>query len=411
MQEAWLTGLEDGVYTWAVQAIDPGWKRSAFSMDAEFIIDTTPPVVAGILGDTLGVNTEGSLLVNIDLDDELTGVDTTAAATEQITVAISLPGEAQQTVTFERWSPGFVWVGSVNVSVSRFLTEPVTVCINGVRDVRGNTMPFTTFSKELHFPKATITALYGGRIHNSAGTIELYVPPSAVSADLGISLTEPAVADLPAGPGGADPVGVVAQFVPDSPISDFAQPAVLTMDYSAGVLPRLATDASEKLAQGTPVYVYRLDGAEWTYLGGRPSETAPTVSVPITQLGTYALFTTTGATTVETLADLTCMPRVFSPGVDIATYPDALSDKTTIAFSVASADAGQDAAVTVYNRAGRVIRQMERGAVVSGGNTVDWNGKDQDNVFVPSGLYIVVVKVGGIQETETVVVLNKYPRP
>ncbi len=43
-----------------------------------------------------------------------------------------------------------------------------------------------------------------------------------------------------------------------------------------------------------------------------------------------------------------------------------------------------------------------------GNNLVYWNGKDQQEEFCVSGLYIVTIKAEEKMATKTVVVLNKY---
>ena len=392
-----LSNLADGEYDWAVQAVDAGFLRSSWSISESFIIDTTPPRVAGIEGDTLGVSLSGALELRVDLDDALTGVDTLDAA--NIAVQVELPGDDPADVVFAEWAPGDVWVGEVSLSVSRFLSEPMTVSISGVSDQRGNPMPDTTFSKQLTSPAVTIvTENLGGTIQNAARTIELYFPPNTFSSDVGVALVERDLAELPAGPSGASPIGVVAQFEPDVSGLTFQRPVVLKMSYDAA-------------AQAGAVHVFRLSGTSWAYVGGNPDAAGSTVSTSITEFGTYALFEADGSTNIETLSDLKCVPRVFSPGVDVFREPAALSGKAAITFSVAQADAGGTATVMVYNRAGRLVRKLDDEAVASGSNSIEWDGRDDGNDVVPSGLFIVVVEIGGTQGTQTVVVLDKYARP
>lgn len=397
-----IRDLPDGQYYWSVRAVDHAWQRSDWAPEQSYIIDTTPPKVARLRGDTLSVGADQIINVVIAFYDSLTGVN---EASPNMSVKLSILGRAPMTVRPDPqgWQPGSVWVGQVSVPPGTFLAEPVTVHISGVRDnqptqnplVTGNLMPDTSITTRLVSSiSERITSAGGGRLSNSSRTITLYVPPGGVDQDVRVSLYEPDPAALPSGPGA--PAGVAVEFEAQPTIAAFQTPAILTMYFGAAA-------KRAGVRQNTDVRVFRLDGTQWRYVGGNPH--ADTVSVPIRELGTYALFAATGDVTLATLSDLDATPRVFSPG-----SPQGFSDHTEIDFTVATADVGNAAVVKIYNHAGRLVRELAP-EIVAGANAVSWDGLDEGNSVVPSGLYIVAVSVGGIQETKTVVVLNKYARP
>ena len=392
---AWIGGLADNVYYWTVQAVDNGWARSDWATVQVDTIDTTPPHIVGILGDTLSSAGTGYVTLILDMDDALTGVDT---LNTEISVSVDLVGEVGVAVERLRWGPGETWYGQCSVAASRFLTEPVTVHVQNVKDRRGNTLADTSFTTRITFTEATrISSEQGGRVANSTGTISVYVPPGALSADIGLALEEPAAGTLPVGPDGTSPVMAV-RVATDETITELASPAILTMNpLVAGVA---------QVSDLSTLNIFRLSGAEWQFVGGSAeetaaSETAGEIRAPITQFGVFALFPASGSVTGATLDDLRCTPRVFSPGSD-----QGYSDHTDITFTVAAADAGE-AQIMVYNNAGRKLNDFRR-TVAVGRNTIAWDGQTAWNSRVASGLYIVVVKVNGIQKTMTVAVLNKY---
>jgi flagellar hook assembly protein FlgD len=63
--------------------------------------------------------------------------------------------------------------------------------------------------------------------------------------------------------------------------------------------------------------------------------------------------------------------------------------------------------VTVFNRAGRMVRQVASGLSLPGGaGVVHWDGKDRDGRVVEEGLYIVTVEALGERQTQTLAVLR-----
>ncbi len=394
MTHATIRGLADGVYYWSVQAVDNGLARSEWAPEQSFVIDTKPPRVARLRGDTLSVGLDRVINVAIDFDDALTGVDTLST----IDVTLSLVGQPSVQVTKLRWDPGDVWFGQASIPTGSFLFEPVRVRVRNVRDIRGNVLADTTFATRLVFTAAQrIAREEGGTITNSAGTISLYVPPRSFDREVGISLAQPDSASLPAGPGPG--LSLAVEFTPDVAVGTLAVPAVLTMKYGAS--PRVARGA----VVASNLHIFRLDGSTWTYIGGLADDATKTISVPVNHLGTYALFEASGNVTDATLGDLACTPRVFSPGTT-----QGYSDKTVIAFTVSTADAGNSATISIFNTAGRLVREMAP-SIVAGANSIAWNGTDDGGSIAPSGMYIVAVKVGGVEKRQTVVILNKYARP
>jgi flagellar hook assembly protein FlgD len=84
------------------------------------------------------------------------------------------------------------------------------------------------------------------------------------------------------------------------------------------------------------------------------------------------------------LSDLSFTPRVFSPH---GTFGNS---QVGIGFTL-----GRSAPVTVrvYNRAGRLMREVAAGETLpAGSNLVRWDGRDRDGSIVEDGLYLVTVE-------------------
>jgi len=81
------------------------------------------------------------------------------------------------------------------------------------------------------------------------------------------------------------------------------------------------------------------------------------------------------------------------------------STETNISFYL-----GKDSDVTIkiYNLAGRLINTVcENKYMTQGTNSIQWDGRDEENAICISGLYVVLIQAQKEKSTETVMVLNK----
>lgn len=128
---------------------------------------------------------------------------------------------------------------------------------------------------------------------------------------------------------------------------------------------------------------------------------AKRVSAAITESGCYALFREepgTGVTGANTLSALSLTPRVFAPNGTFA------NDHVAIGFTL-----GRSAPVTVkvYNRAGRLVREVVSGQTMgAGANLVRWDGRDDNALASPDGLYLVSVEAMGESQTKTISIVR-----
>jgi len=150
---------------------------------------------------------------------------------------------------------------------------------------------------------------------------------------------------------------------------------------------------------GTPVLYRSPDGVTWTRVGGTLGTGSPELSAFIQGPGRYALYSEPAAPVGgTTVSDLHMAPRVFSP---TGTYADR---ELAIGF-----DLGRSGPVTVrvYNRAGRLVREVTSGTEMGpGANVVRWDGRDRGGVYVADGIYLVTVEALGFTRRGTLAVVR-----
>jgi hypothetical protein len=232
----------------------------------------------------------------------------------------------------------------------------------------------------------------GGTVSNADGSIQLYLPPNALSGSDGEIAISPVTADDGAGrPVASQQTQVGPAYRIDAGSATLRKPATLTIRYDTDDLAG---------ANAARLGIFALaDGDVWTRVGGTVDEAARTVTTTVPALGTFGVFEDTGAGLGSlAVADVDCQPRAFTPA------GGQLRDRTDISFDLS---APADVTVRVYNVSGRVERVLSRDrAMAPGRNTIVWDGRDDDADVVASGLYVVVVSVAGAQAEKVVAVVH-----
>ena len=232
----------------------------------------------------------------------------------------------------------------------------------------------------------------GGTVSNADGSIQLYLPPNALSGSDGEIAISPVTADDGAGRSVASQQTQVGPaYRIDAGSATLRKPATLTIGYDTDDLAG---------ANAARLGIFALaDSDVWTRVGGTVDEAARTVTTTVPALGTFGVFEDTGAGLGSlAVADVDCQPRAFTPA------GGQLRDRTDISFNLI---APANVTVRVYNVSGRVERVLSRDrAMAPGRNTIVWDGRDDDADVVASGLYVVVVSVAGAQAEKVVAVVR-----
>jgi hypothetical protein len=234
---------------------------------------------------------------------------------------------------------------------------------------------------------ALLRAGIGGNVYTTDGAAHLYFPPRAFSQDVVVRISTLDSTQVP------DALASGAQRVSAGySISwgDVALEKTATLDLACG--------DPESSTLGRTLALYASDSyADWQRIGGSPNPSSETISAPIRQAGGYAVFAeTAGVTGPATLSTLSMTPRVFSP------LGGSTSDGVAIGFTL-----GQPGAVwvRVYNRAGRLVREVLAGGQMNAGsNLVRWDGRNDGGRIVSEGLYLVSVEALGAKQVLTVAV-------
>ncbi len=77
----------------------------------------------------------------------------------------------------------------------------------------------------------------------------------------------------------------------------------------------------------------------------------------------------------------------------IANYPNPFNPETIISFSIA--ETPQFVTLEIFNIKGQKVNQFVSNQLSSGLHSITWNGSDQDNKSVSSGVYFYRLNVGG----------------
>jgi len=83
--------------------------------------------------------------------------------------------------------------------------------------------------------------------------------------------------------------------------------------------------------------------------------------------------------------------------------PNPFTERTTISFYLAQESAVEIAIVDVL---GRQIRRLEPGHMGIGDHAAQWDGRTEDGVRAASGAYVAVIRAGGSEVTQTLLLLR-----
>ena len=84
--------------------------------------------------------------------------------------------------------------------------------------------------------------------------------------------------------------------------------------------------------------------------------------------------------------------------------PNPFHDLTRLQFDVASA--GSDVRLTVFDPAGRVVKQLQDGCDRPGRYVATWDGTDSDGVRVASGVYYCLFEAGSVRDMRAVALVR-----
>jgi len=137
----------------------------------------------------------------------------------------------------------------------------------------------------------------------------------------------------------------------------------------------------------------------WQYIGGLVDTSRNEVTVSITELGTYAAFTTKSPVGVEDEPDDN-LPYRFELSQN---YPNPFNPVTTIEYSVPSRT---DVTIEIFNMLGQKVRTLVNEAKSTGSYRIDWIGTDDAGRLVSTGVYLYRFQAGDVVQTKKMLLLK-----
>jgi hypothetical protein len=83
--------------------------------------------------------------------------------------------------------------------------------------------------------------------------------------------------------------------------------------------------------------------------------------------------------------------------------PNPFTERTTIPFYLAQESSVE---ISIVDVQGRLIRRLEPGRMTVGDHTAPWDGRTEEGVRAASGAYIAVIRAGGAEVTQTLLLLR-----
>ena len=84
-------------------------------------------------------------------------------------------------------------------------------------------------------------------------------------------------------------------------------------------------------------------------------------------------------------------------------YPNPFNPETTISFNIKE---NREVILEVFNTKGQKIRTLINGNLPAGNHRVNWNGKSENDLKVPSGIYFYKIKSGNYTSTRKMILLK-----
>ncbi|HEX7877860.1 MAG TPA: two-component regulator propeller domain-containing protein, partial [Candidatus Eisenbacteria bacterium] len=364
-----FTGLSDGVHTFEVVGRD--WSGNVDPTPARFTfeVDATPPE-ALLAAPSFGQAVNGEVTIRGRAADArfqcyevLARPAGTAGWNDPAVLTLARDCRPVVLGTLAAWNTMALDDGDWEVRLS----VEDTLGLAGVAQVSvivDNHAPFADVTSPVR-----VTALDGGDVYTTFEEVHCYFPPRAFDKDAVVTIA-------PAGGEAWD----IAWGEPQ-----LEKPGVIDLGMREGNDSAVLHRSSD-------------GGQSWTLVGGSPDAAGRRLVAIIDAPGRYALLPA-GTAPVPSggLSDPDLIPRVFRPG---GGSPDGVS----ISYRL---DGSAPATVRVFNRAGRLVRELAEDAPMGGGvNVLHWDGRDLDGGYVTGGLYLVRVESGGESRVKPLVVLR-----
>jgi len=137
----------------------------------------------------------------------------------------------------------------------------------------------------------------------------------------------------------------------------------------------------------------------WEYVGGLVDTARNEVTAEVSQLGTFALFTTKSPVSVED-AQEDERPYRFELSQN---YPNPFNPVTTIEYGT---PIRSQVTIEIFNVLGQKVRTLVNATQSAGSYRVEWAGTDDAGQSVPTGVYLYRFQAGEVVQTKKMLLLK-----
>jgi len=95
---------------------------------------------------------------------------------------------------------------------------------------------------------------------------------------------------------------------------------------------------------------------------------------------------------------------IMNIGTKLNNYPNPFNPNTTISFSVS--DASMNTSLAIYNLKGQMVKQLVNAELSAGQHSVNWNGTDDSDHSVSSGIYFYKLISGDNQQIKKMILMK-----
>ncbi len=276
-----------------------------------------------------------------------------------------------------------------SADIDAFLSSPIALPDSGVLALKATaSRPFTAAitTDSLLVTVKRITAAAGGVLSSFEDDFSLHLPRAALSSDIHFSLLVSAQADFPGdAPVGFEQVGPVYQVGPED--LEFDKLGEIALSYG---------NRPDALVAENRLAIAYFDQGVWVVLGGELYRGNRVLKTQINRTGCYRLVC---QASVSQLQEIAIPQRVFLQ----QNYPNPFNPETRIRFGLPQAG---EITLRIVNLRGQIIATLVEDFMVAGEHVVRWDGTDDHNVRVASGVYLYQLKTDAVVEIRKLILVK-----
>ena len=343
-----------------------------FAEDGSLVVDMTP-FVSDVDSPNLTITSQNSEHVSV----EISGLNATLTATDN--------WNGTETVSFTVSDGALTATGQTSVNVSPVNDPPSIDLPPSFTFAEDENLPVNVALFASDIDNANLTLTISGNVNVTVAIVGLDVTLGALLNWNGIEHLIFTVSDNMGRAIASDSTNIIVSPVNDAPIISSFSPEDTTLTLQLNntqLFSLIASDVDSDISYS------------WFINEVNQNVSLSTFEYQFTQSSTHIVkvAVTDGIATVEQIWTVSIPVVNDDPSVTplitrlYPNYPNPFNPETTIQYSLKSPGWVD---ISIYNIAGQLIRDLKKGIEESGMHSITWNGRDNDNQAVASGLYYV----------------------